>query len=277
MKATNNSIINAIDANFEKSCQLNDFFALYYHEKSKYDKYSFLQERNRIAFFALPQMVKREVMPYKCYPNAELTPLNGYIGNEPPVDIYGLIRNRRSSRKFVPYTMSLNELAKILYYGYGITGMGPLKGLEGNWYYRSVPSGGGLYPLEIYVYVNHGAIRRGIYHYRPDKNALEYVRDEELSAFSKSMAVGNIDIENATCIVFISSMFLRNMLKYGERGYRFILQEVGEVGQNISLISDSVGMSSCIIGGFQDDEINGLLGVNTPAETVQSIIVIGHK
>ena len=79
MKTTDYSIISEIDANYEKSSQLNDFFALYFHEKSKYDKYSFLQERQRIAFFALPQMVKREVMPYKCYPNTELIPLNGYI------------------------------------------------------------------------------------------------------------------------------------------------------------------------------------------------------
>lgn len=54
-----------------------------------------------------------------------------------------------------------------------------------------------------------------------------------------------------SCLMFITSVFQRNMLKYGERGYRFLLQEVGVVQQNISLICEHLDLSSCIffLGG----------------------------
>ncbi|MDR1200160.1 MAG: nitroreductase family protein [Tannerellaceae bacterium] len=93
----------------------------------------------------------------------------------------------------------------------------------------------------------------------------------------KNLAADNIQLEDSSCIVFITSVFLRTMLKYGERGYRFILQEIGFVGQNISLVSEALGLSSCMLGGFLDDEINSFLEIDGPSETIQNIIVIGHK
>ena len=72
-------------------------------------------------------------------------------------------------------------------------------------------------------------------------------------------------------------MFQRQMIKYGERGYRFILQEVGAVIQNLSLVSEEMDLSSCVIGGYLDDEINKCLGIDTPMETIQGVVVIGKS
>jgi SagB-type dehydrogenase family enzyme len=84
-----------------------------------------------------------------------------------------------------------------------------------------------------------------------------------------------VNLKDACCIVFITSMFERTIIKYGDRGYRFILMKTGFVSENISLICESIGLSSCMVGGYQDDKINEFLGIVIPYESIQNIIIIG--
>ena len=70
-------------------------------------------------------------------------------------------------------------------------------------------------------------------------------------------------------------MFERTMLKYGERGYRFILLEVGFVSMNISLVCEALGLGSCMVGGYLDDELHRFLGIDGASEAVMNVMVIG--
>jgi SagB-type dehydrogenase family enzyme len=67
------------------------------------------------------------------------------------------------------------------------------------------------------------------------------------------------------------------MIKYGERGYRFIMLEIGFVSENISLICDGLGLGSCMAGGYLDNEINDMLEIDGTFETVQNVIIVGKK
>jgi SagB-type dehydrogenase family enzyme len=140
-----------------------------------------------------------------------------------------------------------------------------------------VPSGGALYPLEIYVYLNESILPKGIYHYRPDLNALEVISERDYLQELKDNIVAEpyINLQNASCVIFVSSVTERTLLKYEERGYRFILQEVGFVCQNISLICDAINLGSCMVGSFVDDRINEYIKADGTLETIQGIIIIG--
>lgn len=268
-------IIKEYDCSLTNNQLLDCSLALLYQEKSKYDKFSFLQERYRISLFQNPLVVEKAIKPYKIYPSKKAIPLC-LKKMESKHPLFRIIEERRSKRNFKKYNISLNELYQILHYSYGITGKANVIGGTGIWHYRAVPSGGALYPLEIYIYVNHSIIPEGLYHYRPDNDTIEQIDVENrLNEFIRYIAVGNIDINNCACLIFITSICQRHMIKYGERGFRFILQEVGAVSQNISLICQSINLSSCIIGGYMDDEINRLIGVSSPMETIQGIIAIG--
>src|SRR5690242_7715840 len=59
------------------------------------------------------------------------------------------IRGRFSCRAFLPDQLSVDELGTILHAGYGVVGTTNLGAVE--FMERVVPSGGGLYPLELYV------------------------------------------------------------------------------------------------------------------------------
>lgn len=273
---SNKKTINSQDLNFEGWWKLNKSVALTFQENSKYDKFSFRKEKNSIIAFAQPHIVKKIINPYKCYPNSPIVDLNEYNDIEYNNNIFNIIKKRRSSRNFTPYSISISELHSILHYSYGITGYKKIDTIGENWNYRSVPSGGGLFPLELYIYINNSALPKGIYHFRADNNSLEIIDNKELiQELSNSISADNINLSECSCLVFVTSIFQRTMLKYGERGYRFILQEVGFVGQNISLISEALNLKSCMLGGFIDDDINEILNINGVTETIQSIIVIG--
>lgn len=272
----NDELINSLDYNFEGYWKLCDYLAIQYQEKSKFDKFSFIEESSNIAYFATSHMVNKITKPYKCYPAAKITTLEPYKDVIPTVDFFKTIGNRRSRRDYIEYRISLSEIYQLLHYSYGITGKAKLHNEDGYWNYRAAPSGGGLYPLEIYIYMQNADIESGIYHYRPDINAIELISQKAgIKDITNALACDNINMNNACCIIFVTSMFLRTLLKYGERGYRFIMQEVGFVAQNISLICEAIGLSSCMLGGFIDDDINKILDIDGATESIQNIIVLG--
>ena len=67
----------------------------------------------------------------------------------------------------------------------------------------------------------------------------------------------------------------RMMIKYGERGYRFLLQESGFVGQTISLIAESMEIGSCWVGGYLDDKLCEFLHIDGAYESINNVIILG--
>lgn len=61
----------------------------------------------------------------------------------------------------------------------------------------------------------------------------------------------------------------RLLIKYGDRGYRFLMQESGFVAQTISLLAESINLSSCMLGGYNDDKVNEFIGIDGVFETIK--------
>ena len=84
-------------------------------------------------------------------------------------------------------------------------------------------------------------------------------------------------VKKSGCIILISAVFKRNTIKYGDRGYRHIMQEAGHLGQNIYLISSALGLGCCAISGFNDEELNNMLDLDGVNEGVIYSFSIGSK
>jgi nitroreductase len=67
------------------------------------------------------------------------------------------------------------------------------------------------------------------------------------------------------------------MIKYKERAYRYVLMEAGMLGMNITLLCESIGFSTVMIGGYIDDETNMLIGLDGINEMALLPIAIGIK
>ena len=75
------------------------------------------------------------------------------------------LKKRRSVREFRRGSLSLEDVAQVLWAAQGITKQNRL---------RTAPSAGALYPLELYVVAgNVEGLTPGVYHYHPERHRLQ--------------------------------------------------------------------------------------------------------
>lgn len=260
---------------------IEDSLAMLYHENSKFTKYSLRLQGEKIGFFNNRYIIERSSQPFKCYPSCEIIDLSTYEEFKPEYNFFEILTKRRTIRDYdKDYKISLNEIALLLFNSYGVTHkIKLLQDIKGHIGLRNVPSGGALYPLEIYIVVFNAHIPSGLYHYRSDKNFLEKIKEGNyVDDLLKIIQVEPyVNMKSSSMLIITTGIIERVLIKYGERGYRFLMQESGFVGQTISLLAESINLGSCMLGGYNDDKVNSFLGVDGVFETINNIIVIGAK
>ena len=83
-------------------------------------------------------------------------------------------------------------------------------------------------------------------------------------------------VTKACFAIVMSSVMQRVKFKYGERGYRFALLEAGHIAQNILLAATSEELGAVPIGGFFDDRLNDILGLDGLEEIVIYSVLVGN-
>lgn len=86
-----------------------------------------------------------------------------------------------------------------------------------------------------------------------------------------------VDLTSGSVVLFITGCVERQMIKYSERAYRFMQNEVGSVTRMVTLIAEALELGSCILGGYNDDGLNDFLQVDGVFESVQSVMVVGKE
>ncbi|TCC62122.1 SagB/ThcOx family dehydrogenase [Kribbella pittospori] len=182
-----------------------------------------------------------------------------------------LVRGRVSCRVFRDEPIGFAELATLLRAGYGVTDDSAM--LD-----RAVPSGGGLYPLEVSLLVRSvDGLPAGIYHYVPLADGLERVRGKAVpEPLIRNLFLGQPWAAEAAVVLVFSAVCARSLGKYGDRGYRYLLLEAGHAAQNVVLTATGLGLGSVNLGGFFDDELSGLLRLDVESEIVLYGTAIGH-
>lgn len=190
----------------------------------------------------------------------------------PEIGLRDVLRARVSCRRFRADAVSLPALSTLLSAGYGTESRsGPV--LQD----RPVPSGGGLYPLELSLLVRAvDGLAPGVYHYVPAARGLELVRAVELPrAFVTYLFMGQPWVAEAALVGVISFAGGRSLTKYGDRGYRYALLEAGHVMQNLNLAVAALGLGAVNLGGFYDDELATLIGIDIEQEIPLYCTAIG--
>ena len=192
------------------------------------------------------------------------------------ISLFRTMRSRVSVRTFTPSTVSIETLATLLHYSYGVTRTSEETGLPRG--FRMVPSGGGLYPLELYLHTAQlEGHESGLYHYNPEQTCLRHIRSGDATQeISKALIQPDIG-RKASLLIFITALFERSTFKYQDRGYRFALIEAGHVAQNLNLVANALGYESVNIGGFFDREIDTHLGIDGVTHSTIYMIAIGKR
>lgn len=184
------------------------------------------------------------------------------------------LKRRRSVREFAPAALPLLDLGRLLYASYGVRGRRRVDG-AGGWD-RPAPSAGGLYPVELYLITRDvEGLSDGVYHYDARAHELSQIREGRFHDQMVDLTMGQGMVREAGVICALTAVRARNMVKYGQRGYRFLLLDAGHVGQNLYLGATALGLGPVGIGGFLDAEVADLLRL--PAgEDVLYLIAVGR-
>ena len=207
-------------------------------------------------------------LPYKLYRGLPEIPLTA--------DVPLTLKRREANLK-----PSLVELGHFLWYVYGLTQYSQSALNEetkekavsfAQSVRRFVPSGGALYPNELYVYVKLEDAPTGIYHYDVAHHRLILVREGNYD-FYLSRSLGNsYHISDCFCTVFVSTVFWKNFYKYNNFSYRLQGLDAGVlIGQSLE-VANQMGFSSRVCYQFLDRSINHLLGLSEQDESVYAVI-----
>lgn len=173
---------------------------------------------------------------------------------------------RRSVRFYREKPLTLAEISQLLWAAQGMTDP---RG------YRTAPSAGALYPLEVYIIV--GKVENlppGIYKYKPGEHEIIKTGAGDVRTELCRAALSQTPINNAPVVFVFCAVYQRTTKKYGERGIRYAHLEVGHAAQNVCLQAVSLGLGTVVIGAFHDNEVKKVINLN-PDEQPLYIIPIG--
>ncbi|WP_198850311.1 SagB family peptide dehydrogenase [Alicyclobacillus sp. SO9] len=179
-----------------------------------------------------------------------------------------------------------DDLGTLLWYSYGLTAIAqtyvPVQDNESaidlvQTLRRFAPSGGGLYPSELYVYLNMDEDKRGVYHYDVERHTLSLLRTGDFDNYLQQALGGRVDFSNVTVALFVSTMFWKNFFKYHDFSYRLQGIDAGAVVGQVISSAQRLNFRSIVQFQFLDAAINHLLGLSEETETVYAVISLVHK
>ena len=186
----------------------------------------------------------------------------------PACSLWSTLAARRSQRDFNGGALDAGALALVLDAAYGVR-----DGVR-----RTVPSGGALYPLELYVAAHTvGGLEAATYRYDPQLHALEsHARGDPWPALSSACPLDGL-VDGGAAAVLVRAVFGRTRFKYGQRGYRFALLEAGYAMQNAVLAAAALGVRALPLGGYYDAALDQLVGADGVEESVIYALVLGAR
>jgi len=151
------------------------------------------------------------------------------------LDVFEAIKKRRSVRAFTNEPVSAKEVKKLIDAA------------------RWAPSAGNIQPWEFVV-----------------------VRDPEIKHGLAVAAQDQTFIEEAPVVIVVCANQLRSSRGYGSRGVSlYCLQDTAAATQNMLLVAHAMGLATCWVGAFQEEEARKVLNIPNGVRPV-AIIPVGH-
>ena len=199
---------------------------------------------------------------------AELEKVRAEVAAARTASLEELLRQRRSVRNYADVPLTKDEVMELLWAGQGITS--PVG-------FRTAPSAGALYPLELYLVAgNVDNLAPGIYKYKPVENGLTLVKEGDVRAGLATASLGQRSVADGAVDIVIAAVYERTTVKYGVRGERYVHMEAGHVAQNICLQATALNLGLVTIGAFDDAAVAKIVGIS-PDEAPLYVIPVGRK
>lgn len=185
----------------------------------------------------------------------------------PDIMLVDALRGRASRQEMRGEGADISALGGILKYSCGVLSSGR----------RAQPSAGGRYPIEVYPLILRGTdeVPSGVYHYNVREHALDTLAHRMFETEEVADLLTYPWSQKASFVLVMTALFDRTQMKYGERGYRYILLEAGHIAQNMYLNAEAFKVPCNALGGTKDKHIESLLGIDGITESVVYTLVFG--
>jgi SagB-type dehydrogenase family enzyme len=180
-----------------------------------------------------------------------------------------------------PLKPDVERIGHFLWYVYGITGvsqsMEPDDSEEQeaypiHSYRRFAPSGGALYPNELYIYLKLDDLPDGIYHYDAAHHRLDLLREGNFDSYVERALGNRCDISSCFGTAFVSTRFWKNFFKYNNFAYRLQGLDAGVLLGQLLETAKRFGFESGVYVQFLDSAVNHLLGLTEEEESAYAVI-----
>jgi SagB-type dehydrogenase family enzyme len=190
------------------------------------------------------------------------------------IDLTAAINQRKSVRKYAEQPLTLAELSYLLWCTQGVKQVTNRPATL-----RTVPSAGSRHPFETYLLVNRvEGLQPGLYRFLSVEHKLVAVDlDDGLADKITHAACRQAMVKNSAVTFLWVAVAYRSIWRYQERSYRYMHLDAGHVCQNLYLAAEAIDSGVCAIAAFDDDEINGLLGVDGQEQFVIYLATLGKK
>ena len=193
--------------------------------------------------------------------NAELMELPPPVFNS-EMTLEEALGSRRSMREYRDQPLTTAEIGQLLWAAQGTTSE---RG------FRTAPSAGALYPLEVYLLT-----AEGVFHYDPQHHQLRLMSPDDARPALYQAALQQEPVLKAPAVFVIAAVYARTAQKYGdERSPRYVHLEAGHAAQNLLLEATALGLGAVPIGAFRDQEVQKALGLPVDHQPLY-LIPVGH-
>jgi SagB-type dehydrogenase family enzyme len=201
------------------------------------------------------------------------------------MDVGAAIAKRRSVRQFTGDELPFAHLSAIVRAMAGVTHSVEThirtSGETVTFEFRAAPSGGGLYPIELWLAVRAiKGLEPGVYRYAPRSDQLlrEGGRDKAEAVYG-TFAVPEdiISVSRSAAILLLLARPMRSMAKYGPRGLRHVFIEAGAMAENVHLAATSIGIGSVDCASFVDSELSAALDIDGVEVVPVHSILLGES
>ena len=237
-----------------------------YHDATKHSWQSIHSDHHYMDFANQP-------VPFKIYSDLEPIPLPR---DHPQSEVGALSAistgNVQPKADCVP---DLRTLASIFHYTAGITKRAAYPG--GEMLFRAAACTGALYHIELYLVCGDlPGVEAGVYHFGVHDFSLRKLRGGDHRSRLVDASGREPAISAAPAVLICTGTYWRNAWKYRSRTYRHCYWDSGTILANLLAISTAHAVPTRVVGGFVDESVNALLGLDTQREVALSLVPLGY-
>lgn len=183
------------------------------------------------------------------------------------------IIRRESIRRYTDSALTMEELSALLWATQGVR-----KVLHSSCALRSVPSAGARHSFETYIAVNRvDDLAAGLYRYLPfDRQLAQLFVDPNIGYKAASAALGQRFITSSAVTFFWTTIPSRMEWRYDLAAHKVIAIDAGHVCQNLYLACTALGLGTCAVAAYDQEECDYLLGVDGEEEFTIYLAPVGR-